>query len=244
MKIKNRRQLLLTNPKLHYKLSQENLLDKIYPISILWTKKTCLQEAKKYKSSSKWQRSSPGSFGVAWKKGWLNSIRKDVGFKVQKHIPRNKASCLKEAKKYKNNKEWRKNSRYSYNIALKNGWVDSIRNQLGFKIKKRKSWDFKTVQNEAKKYSYPTEWKNKSPATYAAAVYNKWFNVCTKHMIRYNTSFKKTKNLDTNEIFNSSSLAAKSLGFNQSAISNAISQKCKAGGYNWAYCDENGKVIK
>ena len=55
---------------------------------------------------------------------------------------------------------------------------------------------------------------------------------------------KKVKNLDTNVIFNSIKEASASLGGNI-GITNVCAGRSKtAGGYRWAYCDENGNVIK
>lgn len=51
---------------------------------------------------------------------------------------------------------------------------------------------------------------------------------------------KKIKNLDTGAIFESLSKTKQTTG----NLSKAIRNGTKCGGYHWAYCDENGKVIK
>lgn len=54
---------------------------------------------------------------------------------------------------------------------------------------------------------------------------------------------KSVKNVETGEIFASARAASLSLGLNKGQVSNSINSDITCGGYHWAYCDENGKVI-
>lgn len=55
---------------------------------------------------------------------------------------------------------------------------------------------------------------------------------------------KKVINLDLNKIFISAREGSKEMGLALGAVSEAILSKGKAGGYNWAYCDDEGNVIE
>jgi hypothetical protein len=57
------------------------------------------------------------------------------------------------------------------------------------------------------------------------------------------TAKKPVKNLDTGEVFESACLASEHIKRHKSIVWTAIKKGCKAGGYRWAYCDENGNVI-
>lgn len=150
--------------------------------------------------------------------------------------------CKKDALNYNTRTEWSNASENLYRIAGIYGW----REQCCRHMKKvRQKWSLDSCKKEALKYKTKNDWKNGSPNSYDAARKNNWKNKCCKHMPK-NKTLKRIINLDTLKVFNSASEASRSLDIPYLAdtIGYAIRRKGTAGGYRWAYCDEDGNVIE
>jgi hypothetical protein len=63
----------------------------------------------------------------------------------------------------------------AYNIARKNGWLDSY---TWFSISKTtKKWTYETCYNEAKKYTTRNEFKKGCESAYTVARKNGWLDI-------------------------------------------------------------------
>lgn len=91
-----------------------------------WTLEKCVQEAKKYKSISEWQKKKGGSYLVAYKNKWIPECTKHM-------IDSNKPNgywtldrCIEEAKKYNTRTKFRDGNQSAYVITIRNKWIDEI----------------------------------------------------------------------------------------------------------------------
>ena len=87
-----------------------------------WTKERCIEEAKKYKTNSEWQKNNPSCVSTATRQGWVDEIRELNGFHVLKKWTR--SGCIKEARKYNSLSEWQRKSNGSKKSAKRNGWYE------------------------------------------------------------------------------------------------------------------------
>ena len=89
-----------------------------------WTRVTCYEEAKKYKTRSEFSKGSSGAYKAALVNGWLDDY---TWFKRPK--PSNYKwtyeACREEAKKYKTRTEFCRGCKSAaYNVSRRNGWLD------------------------------------------------------------------------------------------------------------------------
>lgn len=238
-KIKSRRQLKILCQELYHRLSKDNsgLLNEFFPPvkRISWTFELCQEEALKYKRKIDWEKASPNSYACATRNRWVDRCSKHMKIARQTW---SYERCKKESKKYKSIKEWFVNSSGSLRAARKNGWYnDFVKNM------KKGRWDFESCKLEALKYSSKVEWKTKSRASYQFAMRNKLIDLFSSHMSRpksYNA--KRVKNIDTGVVYDSIKQASRET--NILNIDKVLCGSAKtAGGYRWAYCNEDGTVI-
>jgi predicted GIY-YIG superfamily endonuclease len=92
-----------------------------------WTYETCLKEAQKFEWVVDWVSSSP-SYNAASKHGWVNRIKKEVGFVYKKQISKwTFEACLAEARKFNNPSNWQyKSGNGSYSSARRKSWLKQI----------------------------------------------------------------------------------------------------------------------
>lgn len=100
------------------------------PHNLYWTLERCQEEANKYATLSDFINGSESAYNAAKRKGWLEivcvhtkRVNKPAGYWT-------KGQCIKEAKKNNTMSEFRKNCPSAYVIALRNGWLDDIRDFL------------------------------------------------------------------------------------------------------------------
>lgn len=91
-----------------------------------WSKENCLNEAKKFKTRSEWNKNSSSSYLSAIKHGWLEECSNHMIKLRNRNNFWTKEECFKEAKKYKTRSEWQLNSKTSYITALKNKWLEEF----------------------------------------------------------------------------------------------------------------------
>jgi superfamily II DNA or RNA helicase len=164
--------------------------------------------------------------------------------------------CKKSALSYNSRSEWSIKEPSAYIIALRNGWLDvccqHMRHLYNPGLRKKEIIDFiakygrKPSQNvqdsvERKLAQVLNHYTSPRSTVFDPKFRTKIEKMCGK--IASGTS-KWTKNLDTGRVFPSSASAAKSINKHRGYIAHAILKGYKCGGYRWAYCDENGKVIK
>jgi superfamily II DNA or RNA helicase len=93
-----------------------------------------------------------------------------------------KEKCIKDAKKYKSRKEWRKKSSSAYSSAYRNGWLEECCRHMIRLVNKIKRFTKELCIKDANKYKTRTEWFKKSQSAYSKAWNNGWLEECCKHM--------------------------------------------------------------
>jgi len=220
-----------------------DLIDRAFPL----TKKTisltdCKKDALKYKTRSEWAKKSPSSYSKARRYGKLDEYCKHMEHGKTPNGFWSLEKCKKESQKYKTRSEWQSKDSRSYAAARNRGWLVECCKHME---KKLIYWSLELCKRDALKYKTKEEWKKGSPKSYESARHNDWISKCCEHMPK-NAHLRMVVNLDTMEVFNSAAEVAKSLGIPsfKSNLCRAIKNNTKAGGYRWAYCDEDGNVIK
>lgn len=145
-----------------------------------WNKKTCYEEAKKYKTKSEFSIGSGGAYNYACKHDLINEyIWFEDGRKKSHNIKWTEEACYKEAKKYKTLIEFQKGNGSAYEVARKNGrlkdytwFVDG--NKIG--REKRTKWDKDACKNAALGCSGRDEFHIKFPRAYDVSLKNNWLD--------------------------------------------------------------------
>lgn len=130
-----------------------------------WTKKTCLDEAKKYKTKISFMKGSGSAYNKAREKGWL----KDYIWLKEIHKPNNYwtyEKCYEEAQKYATRTELQNAPNRAYEVARKNGWLDDY---TWLVVKKHIPWTYETCMEESRKYSSRTQFFHNSNGAYDKA---------------------------------------------------------------------------
>lgn len=92
-----------------------------------WSKDNCTKSAFLCSSRIEFSKRFPGGYAASINNGWLNEICSHMKYKEKK--PKGywtKENCEKEAIKYNTRGEFQKNSRSSYQISSRNGWLNEI----------------------------------------------------------------------------------------------------------------------
>jgi hypothetical protein len=137
-----------------------------------------------------------------------------------------------QALKYKRRIDWKTNHQASYIVARKNKWLEKCCLHMENKITK---WTFEKCLDIALSFKKRGHWNIKHPNSAQAAIRNGWYEkICT-----YLPLAKETHvlNIQKKTIHKLKELKAKA------NICRAIKYNQTAGGYHWAYCDENGNVL-
>lgn len=91
----------------------------------LWTKETCCEEAKKYKTKVEFSKKSPGAYNVANREKWIHDYDWfEGGHKTSGYWTYERT--MEEAKKYKYKKDFRAKSSSAYVIAKNKGWIKDM----------------------------------------------------------------------------------------------------------------------
>lgn len=151
--------------------------------------------------------------------------------------------CKEDAMKYSSRVQWQVNSGSIYSAAAKNGWLDECCIHMKALVK-RNYWTKERVINSAKQYTTIKEWSIKDAKAYDASKRHGWYKECTKYLENLKHKSKKVICLDTKVIYKCANTASDKTKINCSNIRSACNGNAKtAGGYRWAYCDEEGNVI-
>ena len=135
------------------------------------TKQECIEDAKKYKTSSEWKKNSKKVYGYAVRKKWLKECENQFTFNNLKGKSRTKEECIEDAKKYKTIKEWSENSKTIFGYANGKEWYMECTAHLD-KILKRRTKE--ECIEDAKKYSSRKEWEKNSLKIYRYVRHKKW----------------------------------------------------------------------
>lgn len=113
----------------YYYMRKHSLLDecswfnKKEPLNEYWTYSRCLEESKKYKSRTEFNRSNYGAYSVASKNNWLDDFFPKL---VRKSKYDNYDICKELAKDCRNRSEYGKKHDQAWRISSKNGWLDEF----------------------------------------------------------------------------------------------------------------------
>lgn len=142
-----------------------------------WTKRTCSEEALKYKTKGEFAELSASAYDVARKNGWL----KEYTWFDEKQKPSgywdDYYNCFNAASTCRTKTEFIKKYNRAYVIAKEKGWV---KDYSWFNIKRiahNKKWDYSSVYEEAKKYKSKTEFHHKASGAYKVALANGWISL-------------------------------------------------------------------
>ena len=139
-----------------------------------WNRKTCYEEARKYKCSSEFENARGSAYAVALYNGWLKDY---TWFETRWEAKWDEKKCYEEAKKYKKRGDFQKGSRTAYNKARKMGWIETYdwmlsRNKYPFGY-----WDdYARCYHEAKKYNSRAEFEKSNISAYQKAKKKGWID--------------------------------------------------------------------
>ena len=138
-----------------------------------WNRKTCREEAMKYKSASEFEVKSSGAYAAALRNGWL----KDYSWFAVLKQEWDKQTCFTEAKKYKTRVDFFNGSRGAYIKALKTGWIDEYTWLHSRQTKPARYWDnYEHCYAEAKKYKNRRRFLKGCSSAYRKALKNGWLD--------------------------------------------------------------------
>ena len=138
-----------------------------------WNRRTCREEALKYKSASEFEVNSSGAYAAALRNGWLKEY---TWFAVLKK-EWDKETCLKEAKKYKTRGDFRNECNGAYIKSLKKGWIDEFTWLHSRQTKPMGYWDnYEHCYEEAKKYMNRRAFLKGCSSAYTKALKNGWLD--------------------------------------------------------------------
>ena len=139
-----------------------------------WDKETCCQEARKYTTRGEFCKGSNGAYNKALKTGWIDEY---TWLKSRLNVPigywDNYEHCYEEAKKYKNRRQFQKESGGAYAKAFKNGWIDDytwfveVHKPSGY-------WTYERCYEAAKDCSSKKEFMKKANGAYQTAYREGW----------------------------------------------------------------------
>ena len=139
-----------------------------------WNRRSCYQEALKYKCSSEFENAKGSAYAVALYNGWLKDY---TWFEARWVAKWDEKTCYEEAKKYKKRGDFQKGSPTAYKKARIKGWIDSYDWMLP-----RKKYPFGYWNNydhcyyEAKKYHSRVEFEKGNITAYQKALKNGWID--------------------------------------------------------------------
>lgn len=119
-----------------------------------WTRKAVLEESKKYKSPSDFEKNKPGAYNAALIMKLMGIIKKHNNWK-SKTESWTKTKVIKESKKYKILKEFRDKNNKAYSAACRLGIIREVTSHM----KQRKMWTESLITKVAKKYKTYADFK-------------------------------------------------------------------------------------
>lgn len=139
-----------------------------------WNRKTCYNEAKKYKTASEFGRMSASAYSAARINGWLSDY---VWFDVLWSAKWDEQICRSEAEKYKTRGEFQKGSCGAYVKALEKGWINEYTWLSSRQTKPAGYWNnYEHCYEEAKKYKNRRAFLKGCSGAYAKALKNGWLD--------------------------------------------------------------------
>ena len=152
-----------------------------------WNRKSCYEEAKKYKSATEFEKNNGSAYEAARRNEWL----KDYDwFDVLWEAKWSKEACYEEAKKYQTRGDFEKGSHGAYRKALEKGWINKYEWLTSRQTKPSGYWDnYENCFNEAKKYTTRRTFQKGCMGAYLKALKNGWLDDYTWFVEKYRTNY-------------------------------------------------------
>jgi hypothetical protein len=148
---------------------------------IVWTKNEVLSESIKYSTKKDWRLGSGASYSAAHRNGWIEEASSHMMADLRLNRKWTKKELIEIASKFEDKKEWAKKCPNSLQAAYKSGLMSELEQFLR-NYSKPFIWTEDAIKKEALKYSSRSEWKEKSPSSYAAAIKKNALHSNTLHM--------------------------------------------------------------
>ena len=148
-----------------------------------WTFERCKEDALKFEYKYDFRIESPSCYSVVCKNKWVSTLCAHMKKKRNKPKFLNKEICCKEALKYSNKKEFRKECPKIYDFICKNRWLEELCSHQNQR-KKAGYWTKNRCKEEASKYKTKSEFMLNSSSAYNISVRNKWLDdICVDYEI-------------------------------------------------------------
>ena len=188
-----------------YKYALKNkILDELFEKNKVksrrWSYENCANESKKYKYFDEFRINSPSAYTTACHNGWLN----DFTWLIRRRKAPNhwtKEMCYIEAKKYNKLSDFISNSFVVYSKSIKKGWFKDYTWLESNPCVKEEILTYDVCYNEAKKYEYLCEFREKANSIYSKSIKKGWIKDFS--WLKKNHSFLEAffeKNLIKNNI--------------------------------------------
>lgn len=139
-----------------------------------WSNQDILDDAKRFRSRSEWQKKSGSKYQIARKRGLLTECCEHMMSDRKAKGTWDAASILKSAKAFNSKTEWRKAFPGAYQKARTLGIINECSDHMTGG-KRYGYWTRERCINESQKYNYIHEFRHNSPGAYAAAIREGWW---------------------------------------------------------------------
>lgn len=159
-----------------------------------WTKRLCLESAKKYKRIADWKNNEKGAINAALNNGWYTECTSHMEKFVQL-IKRSKKEkpiakkdywtlerCKKDANQYHTTANWKSSGSTGFYYAKKNGWIDECIKGLKLVSNGQGYWNLERCKKNASTFVTRTQWMKSKLSGYQFARKNGWLEICCAHM--------------------------------------------------------------
>lgn len=147
-----------------------------------WTKKKCLEEAKKYKEKSDFRKNCTYIYKLCCKNGWIEEATKHMSSKYLAHGYWTKKKLFEEAKKYKTKSEFQKSSKSAYSTLHKRGLLDQACKHMTQLQKPHGYWTKEKCHKAALKYNKRIDFQKNERSAHSTASRNGWLEEICQHM--------------------------------------------------------------
>ena len=141
---------------------------------LVWPKKRCRQEARKYDSLKAFELGCRGAYRAARKRGWLDDVCSHMQRQVNPRHYWTKDRCAAEAAKYNFREEFKANAEAAHSAARKKGWLDEVCAHM--EDGRKSLWTYEACEQEALKYETRSGFSLGSGTAYDVARENDWLD--------------------------------------------------------------------
>lgn len=142
--------------------------------SIKWTYEFCKIESLKYKTKADLRRKNPVCYERIYTNKWTE-LFSHMHPPKRKYIPKwTYETIINQAKKYTYYSEFIKQEQSAYHSAIKNNWLDDIKNMLNIDVVYNVLYTYDYVKTVSKKYNNIVDFMNYDRGSYDAIKRNNW----------------------------------------------------------------------